>query len=250
VTALGAIVAQKALSLFSSTLDFVYPRACRGCGDTAPDAGVYLCWDCLASIPTISRPYCSRCGDPAEGVIDHQYVCTLCRRFDPPFDLARSAVRYRGIIRRILHGFKYGEDVCMTNDLVNMLDACAKAHFSRLRFDAVMGVPLHARRERERTYNQSRLLAGGLARRLRVPMATTRCIVRRRETASQTGLNADGRRANVRGAFSVRDADWLQGRTILLVDDVMTTGATVAECAGTIKDAGAAAVYVVTVARG
>jgi ComF family protein len=250
VTARGATIARRASSLFSCALDFVYPRACRGCGDTVPDAGTYLCWDCLAGVPTITMPYCSRCGDPAEGQIEHQYVCALCRRFDPPFDLARSAVRYRGIIRNVLHGFKYGDDVCVTNDLVNMLEACTRTHFSRLRFDAVVGVPLYARRERERTYNQSRLLAGGLARRLRAPLATTRCIVRRRETASQTGLNADRRRANVRGAFTARDADWLQGRTILLVDDVMTTGATVAECAGTIKDAGAAGVYVVTVARG
>ena len=155
---------------------------------------MHLCWDCLARVPTITMPFCSRCGDPAEGQIEHAYVCALCRRFEPRFDLARSAVRYRGTMRDVLQGFKYSADVSVADDLVGMLEACTRAHYSHIRFDALAGVPLHVRRERERTYNQSRLLASGLARRLRVPLATKRCVTRKRETASQTGLNADRRR--------------------------------------------------------
>ena len=110
-------------------------------------------------------------------------------------------------------------------------------------------VPLHGRRQRDRTYNQARLLARDLARELQLPLAA-RCLVRVRSTESQIHLNARQRRANVRGAFQVRESEWVTGRSVLLIDDIMTTAATVNECSRVLKEAGAAAVHVLTVARG
>ena len=134
-------------------------------------------------------------------------------------------------------------------DLGSMLAACAAAHFADAGIDAVEGVPLHPRRKRERTYNQSALLAAEVARRLGVPVLEGG-LARVKDTRSQTAMNSAERRANVRGAFAARDPSWIEGRRILLVDDVMTTGATVAECARVLDEAGAACVFVVSVARG
>jgi len=132
---------------------------------------------------------------------------------------------------------------------VSLLHACVNTYYAAVQFDAVTFVPLHARRERERTYNQAQLLAKGLAACMKIQLLSN-ALRRVGFTRTQTDLNARQRRANVRGAFRALQPDWLEGRTILLVDDVMTTGATVGECARVLKEGEAAAVYVVTVARG
>jgi ComF family protein len=137
----------------------------------------------------------------------------------------------------------------LSRDLADFLEACWRTHFNGADLDAVTFVPLFPRKQRERTYNQSHLLAAELAPRLRCPLLT-RCLRRVRYTATQTHLSMDERAANVRGAFAVSDPDWVAGRNLLLVDDVMTTGATVSECARVLKEAGAGRVYVITVARG
>lgn len=214
------------------------------------DAPMHLCWECLAALSIVTEPFCAQCGDPVDGVTGVAYRCSWCRRHEPRFALARSAVRYRGPIRAALHAFKYNRDVCLADDLGRLLAACVQAHFSAVRFDGVTGVPLYARRERVRTYNQSSLLAQAAGRRLGIPPLPARTVRRVRDTPTQTGLTAAQRRANVRHAFVVPDATWLEGRTVLLVDDVMTTGATVSECARVLRESGAAGVYVVTVARG
>lgn len=210
---------------------------------------MHICWDCLASFNIITDPFCSLCGDPANGRVEHEYTCSSCLRRRPYFDLARSAVRYRGVLRTAVHAFKYEHVDCLSRDFVLLLSACVSAHYSGISFDAVTFVPLYPRRERERTYNQARLLAKGLARALDLPLLSN-CLRRVRSTLTQTDLAASARRANVLGAFVVTQKDWLQGRNILLVDDVMSTGSTVNECAKVLQQAETTGVYVVTVARG
>ena len=152
-------------------------------------------------------------------------------------------------MRTALHAFKYDQATALSADLVTLLQACVSTHFADVAFDAVTFVPLYPTRERDRTYNQARLLAEGVAERLDVPLLA-RGLRRVRPTPSQTNLNAAARRANVKGAFEALEPQWLEGRCVLLLDDVMTTGATLNECAGVLKRAGAAAVYVATVGRG
>jgi ComF family protein len=134
-------------------------------------------------------------------------------------------------------------------DLVPLLTACVNTHFSGMKPDVITEVPLHGARERMRTYNQSGLLARGLAKRLGVPYLP-HALSRVRRTATQTHLTASERRRNVEGAFRVGPARWVDGRRVLLVDDVMTTGATVNDCARALREAGACEIGVVTVARG
>jgi len=237
------------MSLASTLLDLVYPRQCAGCGEAPTGESGHVCWDCLAGLRLIGAPFCDLCGDPAEGRVEHEFCCSSCVRKAPAFDRARSAARYRGTMRAILQSFKYGRETCLAADLVRLLDACVRTHYDAVRFDGVAFVPLHTRRERSRTYNQARLLARGLARCRGLPLLPA-FLRRIRPTGSQTALKSAARRTNVRGAFAVADSAWVEGRRLLLVDDIMTTGATVNECARTLKAAGALGVYVVTVARG
>jgi len=237
------------LTIISTFLDLVYPRSCAGCGAPVSRNSTHICWDCLASFDIITSPFCSICGDPADGVIEHDYTCSWCKRHRPYFDLARSAVLYRGAVRNALHSFKYEYITCLSRDFISLLSACIDVYYPKICFDAVTFIPLYPRKERKRTYNQARLLANGLARILELPLLSN-CLHRVRSTVSQTDLTASARRANVSGAFAAVEKGWLEGRRLLLVDDVMTTGSTVNECAKVLKQAGAAGVYVVTVARG
>lgn len=230
-------------------LDLVWPRACEICGAAPGQAGAYLCWECLRTLPLIAAPYCEWCGDPVEGAITRDFVCSLCIDRKPGFNLARSALRFTGGIREVLHRFKYSSATHMAGDLATLLQVCVNTHYARESFDAVCFVPLHPAKERARTYNQARLLAEALAPLLNLPLAGG-CLVRVKETATQTRLNMKERARNVAHAFQPDCPEWIEGRNFLLVDDVMTTGATVGAVSRELKAAGAGRVCVVTVARG
>jgi len=237
------------MSIITSILDLVYPRVCAACAGDVDGAGGHICWDCRADFSAISFPFCSICGDPVDGTIEHEYMCSWCMTHTPGFDLARSAVRYRGPVKTVLQSLKYRKSPCLSVDLVPCLNACVNTHYSNISFDAVAYVPLHSCRERGRTYNQAGLLARGVASEYGLPLVAN-CIGRKRPTRTQTNLSAVDRRRNVKGVFAVRKREWVEGRAFLLIDDIMTTGATVHECAKAMKEAGASAVYVATVARG
>ncbi len=237
-------------SILAWVLDAVYPRACAGCGEGMGREPGNLCWECRAQgIPAV-EPFCARCGDPIDGLALDTFTCSACRKNPPDFDLARSAYRHRGPLKKALLSFKYNGNVALCRDFGDMLAACVRARYGEVAFDAVTAVPLYPVRRRSRTYNQSALLAGHVARRLGIPGGCWNGLVRLRSTQTQTGLNLSQRAANVKDAFAVKEPDWVAGRNFLLVDDVMTTGATVRECSRVLKAHGALGVYVVTVMRG
>jgi competence protein ComFC len=244
----GAVVVQLS-QCASGIADLVYPRACVACGRNEPRESMHICWNCLSSLRLIVDRYCEVCGDPAEGILDGPFRCGWCMKSPPLFERARSAVRYRGPIREAMREFKYGDAIGVARDFTDLLEAVVSGHYRNVAFDEVMAVPLHVVRERERSYNQSRLLAEQLARSLGIPHRQSG-LKRTRWTGTQTHLTAQKRRRNVKGAFQVVCPEWIDGRRILLVDDVMTTGATVNECARCLRASGAAGVWVVTVARG
>lgn len=233
-----------------SLLDLLYPRVCEGCGGEPPSQGGHLCWDCLMRAEFISDPMCARCGDPVDGVVDHAFQCAWCCRTEPVFERARSVVRLRGAMRKVLHQFKYNRATHLSADLGALLGGCVRAMcVDTDPPDAIACVPLHPARLRERGYNQSMLLARQLGKHLALPVMY-HALKRIRFTQTQTHLNAEQRKENVRGAFRVPDPSLVDGRRWLLVDDVMTTGATVDACARALMRQGAVAVTVVTVARG
>lgn len=182
--------------------------------------------------------------------MENPFTCGACRDHAPAFDSARSAAHFRDPVRSLLIDFKYHAATWLCDDLTDLLEACVSHHFRTGDFEAICPIPLHPRRLRERGYNQAGLLAAALAKRLGVPNFPD-ALRRIRATGTQTRLDAAQRRANAAGAFAVRPllAPWLHGRSILVVDDVMTTGATVGDAARALKSAGARRVVVATVAR-
>ena len=232
-----------------TALDLAYPRSCVGCGRRPEEGFDYLCWDCVSGLLYLVPPMCDRCGEPVEGQVGHRFACHTCSSLDRGFDRARSVVRHDGVIRDAVHVFKYRTGTWLRADLVRLLEAGWAAHFGGEEVDLVTWVPLHPARRRFRGYDQARLLAAGLARRLGRPLLPG-ALGRVRDTGTQTSLTAGDRAANVKDAFTVRKTGQLNGRRVLLVDDVMTTGATVSECARCLKGAGVHRVLVLTLARG
>ncbi len=233
----------------SRLLDLVYPRACAVCGSGVRERGRHLCWDCRSDVSLIQFPFCSWCGDPVHGQVDASYVCSWCRRHPPAFDCARSAAHYEGPLQECVKAFKYGRSTHLLSELGAILAGCVEVHYSAEIIDAVTCVPLHRRRRRERTFNQSSLLARYVARHMNLPV-TDAGLYRARHTETQALLNAAARRRNVEGAFAVKPSGWVAGRSLLVIDDIMTTGATVDAVAGALKRAGAHRVWVATVGRG
>ncbi|MDR2849845.1 MAG: double zinc ribbon domain-containing protein [Verrucomicrobiota bacterium] len=231
--------------------DGFYPRVCpvKGCGEPSDVRGRHLCWSCRAKIKLHSEGFCTVCGHPAEGKVGHDFVCGICRQASPHFDRARAAGYFGGVLRELVHAFKYNDALWLRDELVDLMQGCLAAHFPAEAVDVVVPVPLHPVRRRERTYNQAEVLAEELARRL-----GRRCdalsLARVRVTETQTKFDAAQRRINILGAFGVARPEWIQQRCVLLVDDVMTTGATFNECARVLKKAGARAVWAVAAARG
>lgn len=225
-----------------------FPRSCAGCHGQAGDEFLYLCWNCLTAIRLLTPPYCLVCGDPVSGEVTTTYLCPNCSRKKPFFDCARSATLYNGLIKEMVLDFKYRGAVWLGPDLGQLMFACLRVNFRASNIDCITYVPLHRTKERQRTYNQSFLLAKEIAGRLekRVDDYLTRV----QATASQTHLTASEREANVKNKFAIKGRRDLEGQRVLLVDDVMTTGATVNECARILKKAGVQEVLVLTVARG
>ncbi len=174
-------------------------------------------------------------------------LCGRCRETPPTFAYARAAARYGETVREALHAFKFGGRRALATPLGDLLAETGPL-LPVQAVDLLVPVPLHRRRERERGFNQSWLLARRLASCWQV-QALPDVLARNRATLPQTEVGAAERHRNVRGAFRVSRPDAVRDRHVLLVDDIMTTGATVGECAALLGAGGAATVGVVTVAR-
>jgi ComF family protein len=230
-------------------LDLLYPRRCIGCGVSSPQTFHYVCWDCWSDTARVEAPFCGLCGDPVAGAVDHDFICYTCSSEKPSFDGARSAARYDGVVGEALRQLKYEQALWLAPDIAGMLLSCIQAEYYGIQFDLLVPVPLHHVRRRHRGYNQSEVLACELGRKLGC-QSDPRLLRRIRPTMSQTNLTAKERLSNVNKAFQSRTKKRIAGRRVLLVDDVMTTGATVNACARALKTGGAASVHVITAARG
>jgi ComF family protein len=232
----------------------LFPSDCRICHLPLTNiSALPVCDSCLAAIIPLDGILCSICGEKlftGEHSTELIPLCGLCRRATPPYRKAVSYGSYAGPLRDLVHLLKYHQVKPAARFLGKLLnEIIAKAAFPENLL--VIPVPLWTGKRRARGFNQAeeiaRALVSGTAS-TRIQLDTT-SLVRRRETASQTGLTRHQRRANVRGAFAVVRSQAVQGKSVLLVDDVMTTGTTAAECARVLLRAGAKEVFVATVAR-
>jgi ComF family protein len=232
-------------ALALAALDLLFPAVCPLC-DARLGAGRRdpVCGACWARFDRVTPPVCPVCGRPAPSEAAAAR-CAGCREAPPPFDYARTSASYGGAVRDAIHGLKFGGRRTLARPLGDLVaEQCAPALAERP--DALVPVPLARDRERERGFNQAALVAERLGERLGLRVRA-RWLVRLRPTAPQSDLAAAARRANVAGAFAAAPA--VADRHVVIVDDVVTTGATVGECARALRAAGARRVGVVAVAR-
>lgn len=228
-----------------TVLDFLLPPLCLNCGTPVSEAQT-LCAACWKSLHFIAPPFCVRCGAPFDLPVEEGTLCGSCLEQEPVFAVARSALIYddasRGLILRLKHGDRLHPVPALANWMVragaDLWDDC----------DLVVPVPLHRWRLLRRRYNQAALLAQAIGRQIGRPVGVD-AVRRVKATASQGHKNHAQRAGNVAGAFAVSTPSVVKGRRIVLVDDVLTSGATVQEIARVLRAAGASAVSVVTLAR-
>ncbi len=233
---------------FHALLDVFLPPICHICHDFIPNAGtLHICPTCRDRLPLVSSPLCPVCGIPFIGT-GGDHGCGACLIHPPHFDTARAPFLYEGAIRDLIHSFKYNQQTHLRSPLALLTLEGVSGFLSDHEPHLIVPVPLHRSRLRQRGFNQAVLLGRVLSRRISLPMVPD-VLVRTRPTEPQIELSAAERRLNVKGAFAVGRGDHVAGKRILLLDDVMTTGSTMDECAKELKKAGAATVIAATIAR-
>jgi ComF family protein len=242
----------------TAAVDLLFPPFCAVCrrplGAGRRDP---VCGECWQGIARVAPPWCRICGvelgrfSPAaepEPRPESTHRCGACRRRPPAFTYARAAAGYGDIVREAVHGLKFRGRRALAAPLGDLVLEMGRASLAVPEPDLLVPVPLHPRRQRERGFNQALLLARRIARGWALPVRAD-VLSRITHTAPQSELTADARRANVRGAFALRRPEIVAGRHVVLVDDILTTGATASACAACLRDGGAAVVGVLTVAR-
>jgi ComF family protein len=226
--------------LLKAPLAMLFPPRCEACGGFTP-SGISLCGDCGALWPALGSPHCVLCSEPFETGPDHR--CARCFTDTPAFDRLRASGRYEGLLLDLVVRLKYRGEERLADLLGDRMAETAES-----RPDLILPIPLHAARLRERGFNQAVLLARRISRRRNVPMDSF-FLKKTRPTPPQATLKIGERRRNLRGAFELADPSRVAGRSVLLVDDVATTGATLHEAASVLKAAGAASVEALVAAR-
>jgi len=241
------MIALRKFESLEAAVSLLYPPVCTICGGNVR-AGEYLCNQCEAKAVRIVAPFCQKCSEPFEGSITSEFTCANCAHRTIHFDAAVSAYRGRGMVREIIHEFKYGRQIHLRRLVARWLHAALDDERLRgKRFDVVVPVPLHATRLRERGFNQASLLAELLSARISIPSKPL--LDRIRYTTTQTALDRSERMENLHDAFRLRKNADVRGLRVLLIDDVLTTGSTLSECARVLKRAGALSVHAATAAR-
>jgi ComF family protein len=234
--------------LLAGARDLVYPACCLLCGDPLPEGRPHFCPACQEGLFTDLHPNCPRCAGTVGPYAVRERRCPACREEAFSFEQAIRLGPYDGLLREVILRVKHQRGEGLAELLGELWAGRAAARFAALRIDVIVPVPLHWLRRWQRGYNQSAALSRGLSATLGVPCQPSG-LRRVRHTSLQPNQSPAGRKANVRGAFRARAEPALRGRSVLLVDDVMTTGATADVAAGALIRAGAARVVVAVLAR-
>ena len=229
-----------------STLFF--PAHCASCSARIP-SGEDFCPACAEAIEWIRLPRCEICSQPFDGIMEDFFDCPNCRGAAFHFECAVSVVRSRRVVRELIHRLKYGREIWLARVLGGMMrEGLNDLRLKGCSLDAIVPVPLHPRRLREREFNQAAVLARHLSQSAGLPVLDV--LARHRYTGTQTALDREGRRQNLRNAFSLRKNAVVTDKNLLLVDDVLTTGSTLDACAAVLLAHGAESIRALTVARG
>jgi ComF family protein len=229
-------------------LSLLYPPCCEACG-TGVEPPRYLCEPCAATAVRIQAPFCQVCSEPFPGAITGPFTCGNCSGRNFHFTCAVATYRSEGIVRDFIHRFKYFREFRLRHPLAAW--AAQSLQDERIRAqrpDALVPVPLFRARQRDREFNQAAELARLVGKGAGIPVLDA--LLRIRNTTTQVGHDRKKRMENLRNAFAMRHSMHMRDRHLILIDDVLTTGSTLDECASVLMKAGAASVRAITVARG
>jgi ComF family protein len=233
----------------ASLLNLVFPPFCTLCKDELTRVTAQgLCDDCLEGFHYINNPICTLCGAPFTSKTMENHPCSICTKDKIYFSEARSVVLYKGAARDAIKGFKYRSDTNLGTPLGSLFAAYSSPLLPIAQNTTVMPVPLHKNRLKERGFNQSLSLARAFAKVHKLRLDYLK-LIRIKDTMPQVRLKGKERADNIKGAFKLKDNNSFKDSSILLVDDVYTTGATVKECSKVLIKGGAARVSVLTLAR-
>ena len=235
-------------SFLYSLSDFFFPPQCLLCNTSfTPENSRYFCNKCYDDFSFIKNPVCEKCGLPFQTQEGADHLCGQCITGKHFFDKARSVSTYDGTLRKALHGFKYNEKSLLSKPLSQILAAYGENLLNQKEYDAIVPVPLHSKRLRQRGYNQALILAktAGKAWGIKVDIKS---LERVKWTIPQTVLSKNERQKRIRGSFSC-SPERVRDKNLLIIDDIYTSGSTVSECARILKKNGALKVDVLTFAR-
>jgi ComF family protein len=239
------------MGIFSKFLELVYPPKCHICQGfliSDGDGAGHICADCFESLVRITSPLCPVCGTPFISRVEQDHLCGDCLRNKPYFDALAAPFLYEGGIMDAIHQIKYNGRTYIAGSVGEFAASLAKERFGDTNGFLMMPVPLHPKRLKERGFNQSLILARAIAQGLEIEIDFL-SLRRIKYTQPQTGLKKIERRRNVRGAFGLAGSPDLKGKTVILVDDVATTGSTLNECAKVLKKGGCKKVFCLALAR-
>ncbi len=230
---------------FVAAFALMLPPRCPGCGGVV-DADDRFCGECWGKLRFLTPPWCRCCGEPFAEAAGHGARCRRCTQTPPSFDAARAALAYADPVKPVVLSLKHGDGTHLARVMAVQMLRVGTGWFGA---DAVIvPVPLHRWRLWKRGYNQAALIGGAIARRTGAAFAVD-ALVRTRNTASSGTMGREARYANIAGAFRVARPRAVEGQAVVLVDDVLTSGATGEACAAALKAAGAKAVNLLTFAR-
>lgn len=234
---------------FKALINLIYPLRCQVCKvELDPENERYLCEACLEKIRRNPPPYCEKCGRSLPGGKGNS-ICGECLKTDYHFNRAGAPCLYEGVIKDCIHLLKYGKKLCLIGPLSQLMVDFVKTYLDPGSIDLVVPIPLHSVKLREREFNQAELLARRIKTSLGIPLISNN-LRRVKLRPPQTTLSRKERLANLEGAFKVKKPGQFRGTSILLIDDVFTTGATANESSKVLLEAGAKKVRVLTLARG
>lgn len=231
--------------------DLFYPRKCLACKDVlAPaESSKHVCAGCFAKIKFNVPPFCHACGRHLEDLKTHKNLCPQCLRLKFNFDRAFSPCSYDGVVKELIHEFKYKGKIRLAKPLGALMADFIREYSLPIEYiDHILPMPLSKTRLREREFNQAHHLSNHIASEFGKTILEG-ALIRTRHTRSQTELEIHERRKNILGSFKVAEPETVKNMNLLLVDDVLTTGATSSEAAGALKEAGANIVFVLTLAN-
>lgn len=229
-------------------LQFLLPSQCHCCERFLEEGQSGICGECLSKIKWIEPPLCTLCGVPFRSREVESHLCGDCLTRRRYFGKARALGYYEGPLREAIHRWKYEEKHYLTRFFGERLTEGFHRHWQPGTIDLLIPVPLHPRRLRERGFNQALFLVKELSQRTRIPFGK-RLLKKRMSTPPQVSLSGEERERGVKNSFYVSMQEKIRGKSVLLIDDVYTTGATVNECAKVLLKAGAQRVEVLTLAH-